>query len=86
MTEQPTQKQADDLAIASGAQRKPSEFSHPEAGRKRLLVKKNNVLFECHKSYKSTWPVWLCGNCRSPLGVRVRNGQTCKGCGAKVKR
>jgi len=86
MTEQPTQKQADDLAIASGAQRKPNDFSVPRATPSRLLVKKNNVLFECPRSYKSTWPVWLCGNCLKSLGVKPRNGQACKGCGAKVRR
>lgn len=83
MSKQPTQRQADDIGIASGMQRKPNEFSLSWAPPRRVLVKKNNVLFVCRPEN----PIgWLCGNChRGRLGFDPKDGKRCGVCHATVK-
>lgn len=85
MAEQPTQKQADDAAIASGWQRKPNEFSHPPATR-HPLVKIRGVLFVCKEIRLANGKnSFRCGAClRGDLGPWPRPGKKCRACTAKV--
>ena len=81
MSKQPTQRQADDIGIACGMQRKPNEFSVPRQALRRVLVRKNNVLFVCRPDTDG----WLCGKClRGRLGFDPKDGRRCRVCGAVV--
>ena len=81
--QQPTQRQADDIGIASGVQRKPNEFSVPWQAPRRVLVRKNKVLFQCRPEPA---PIgWRCGNClRGRLGFDPKDGKRCGVCKAIV--
>ena len=81
MSKQPTQRQADDIGIACGMQRKPNEFSVPGRGQGRVLVKMNNVLFVC----KPEPGGWRCGYCgKGRLGLNPKEGKKCRVCWAVV--
>lgn len=82
MTKQPTQRQADDIDIRSGLARQPQKFSVIGVDLlRRVLILKNNVLYECKLDQK----MWRCGACRGRLGQDPKPGKQCRGCGGRVR-